>query len=258
MISSKRIVMNKKIQAIILAGGKGTRLAPLTDNCPKSIIPIHGKPMIYYVLEHLKRHGITRVAIAVAHLGEMIIKELGNGTVFGLDISYIIEPEPMGTGGWSQLVDWNMLDDHFLVVNSDNLFWIDVGAFLQRNKELNAVATIAAIEIDADMHGEYELCLHDKDKRRLVNYVDRKECKPYLQINPKVFVSSGWYVMTLQIARIIPKNNIISNEADIWPALNKSGKTLGFYHALEPWFDSGTHDRLNLVTQFVHDHPELL
>lgn len=249
--------MLNKIQAIVLAGGKGTRLAPLTDNLPKSIIPIEGKPMMVYVLEHLKRHGITNVVVAVAHLGNMIEELLGDGSSFGMNISYIYEPEPMGTGGWSQLINWDGLDDHFLVLNSDNLFWIDVQAFLNRNRELGASATIAAIEIDADKHMEYELCLHDKEKHRLINYVDRTECKPYLEINPKVFVSSGWYIMTPQVKDLIPKQNPISNEADIWPLLNKSGQDLGFYHATEPWFDSGTHARLETVAEFIRNNPDL-
>jgi len=250
--------MQDKIQAIVLAGGKGTRLAPLTDHCPKSIVPVAGKPMIRYVLEHLKRHGITRVSVAIAHLGDMIVSELKDGGSLGMDISYIVESSPMGTGGWSQLVNWNDLDDHFLVLNSDNLFWIDVQAFLKRNCELDAIASIAAIEIDADRHGEYELCLHDKTRSRLVNYVDRSECKPYLAVNQKVFVSSGWYVMTPAIRPLILKKFPISNEADIWPALNANGKTLGFYHAQEPWFDSGTHDRLARVEKFILEHPEFL
>ncbi len=249
--------MSDKIQAIVLAGGKGIRLAPLTENCPKSIVPINGKPMMVYVLEHLKRHGITNVVVAVAHLGHMIEDLLGDGSDLGMKISYIREPEPMGTGGWSQLIDWNDLDDHFLVLNSDNLFWIDVKAFLNRNRDLDALATIAAIEIDADKHGEYELCLHDKNRRRLINYVDRKECKPFLEINPKVFVSSGWYIMTPKVRDLIPDQNPISNEADIWPLLNKSGQDLGFYHATEPWFDSGTLARLERVAEFIKNNPDL-
>ncbi|PJE75408.1 hypothetical protein COV03_00155, partial [Candidatus Uhrbacteria bacterium CG10_big_fil_rev_8_21_14_0_10_41_26] len=248
---------SNKIQAIVLAGGKGTRLAPLTDNCPKSIVPVNGKPMMVYVLEHLKKHGITNVAVAVSHLGQMIEDLLGDGSDFGMQISYVREPEPMGTGGWSQLINWNDLDDHFLVLNSDNLFWIDVEAFMNRNRELNATATIAAIEIDADKYLEYELCLHDKEKRRLINYVDRTECKPYLQVNSKVFVSSGWYVMTPKVKDLIPRQNPISNEADIWPLLDKSDKDLGFYHATEPWFDSGTHERLERVAEFIKNNPDL-
>ncbi len=243
--------MNQKIQAVILAGGKGTRLAPLTDNLPKPLVPIAGKPMIYYVLEHLRKFGILNVAISIAHLGNMIVDELGDGARLGMNIEYLQEPEPMGTGGWSLLIDWKKLDDQFLVLNADNLFWIDIKKLLSRNQAEGAVATIAGIEIEADKHKAYELCLPNKTKTRLIDYVDRDSSAPYLQNNKTVFVSSGWYVMTPAVSEFVPNKSPVSNETDIWPALNSAGKTLGFYAAQEPWFDSGTHERLRRVENFI-------
>jgi NDP-sugar pyrophosphorylase family protein len=246
--------MNGKIQAILLAGGRGTRLAPLTDNCPKPMVRIHGKPMIEYVLNHLKKYGITRVAIAVAHMGEQIEEYFGNGKDFGIEISYLREPEPMGTGGWTQLVNWEDLDEKFIVANADNLFWIDLDELLSRHKESEGISTIAAIEIPVDKHAAYEVLLSDEDKQKLVDYIDRSACVQYLLNNDTIFVSSGWYVMTPKIKDLIPVKNPISNETDIWPILSKSGKNIGFYHATEPWFDSGTHDRLARVAQFIKDN----
>ncbi|MFH1611357.1 MAG: nucleotidyltransferase family protein [Patescibacteria group bacterium] len=246
--------MKRPIQAILLAGGKGTRLAPLTDNCPKPMVPIHGQPMIEYVLDHLKNHGITSVALAIAHMGDQIKNHFGDGSRFGMEISYLEEPEPMGTGGWTQLVDWDALDDNFIVANADNLFWIDIDRFLGRHKEVGGVATIAAIEIPVDKHASYEVLVHDSAKRQLVNYIDRKECESHLKDRDSIFVSSGWYVMTPQIKDLIPKQCPISNEVDVWPLLDKSEHDLGFYHATEPWFDSGTHERLKRVAKFIKEN----
>ncbi|MDP2631454.1 MAG: NDP-sugar synthase [Candidatus Uhrbacteria bacterium] len=249
--------MINKIQAVILAGGKGTRLAPLTDNLPKPLVPVANKAMILYVLEHLRRSNITNVSVATAHLGHMIEDLLGDGSSIGMQISYLREPEPMGTGGWTQLVDWDQLDDHFLVLNSDNLFWIDIDAFLNRHKETGASATIAAIEIPADKHGAYEILLPGTDGTTLLRYVDRSDSKPFLEASDNIFVSSGWYVMTPAIKDLIPAKNPISNETDVWPLIDKSDHDVGFYHATEPWFDSGTHERLARVAEFIQKNPDL-
>ncbi len=243
--------MSDKIQAIILAGGKGTRLAPLTDHVPKPLVPILGKPMMMYVLEHLKAAGISNVAISTAHLGHLIEETFGDGTALGMKLSYLREPEPMGTGGWTKLVNWNNLADRFLVVNADNLFWIDIVAFLQRHDETNAVATIAAIEIPSEIAVNYELLATNDDCTRLLAYVDRTKTDALRQAAPTVLISSGWYIMSPQVQSHVPDVMPISNEAHFWPALSQSGESLGLYHATEPWFDSGTHERLARVEAFL-------
>ncbi len=244
--------MKEKIQAIVLAGGKGTRLSPLTDNLPKPLVPIAGRPMMSYVLEHLKSAGITNIAIATAHLGHMIEETFGDGSAQGLQLSYLREPSPMGTGGWTKLVDWNKLADNFFVLNADNLFWIEVLKFLDRHRSLGAAATIAAIEIPSANALNYELLAPDDSRTQLVEYVDRNRGDE-LRKQPTVFVSSGWYVMTPAIRSHVPEDLPVSNEAHLWPSLAKCGRPLGFYHATEPWFDSGTHERLARVEAFVKD-----
>lgn len=244
-----------RIQAIILAGGKGTRLSPLTDNVPKPLVPILGKHMIRYVLEHLQRHGVTNVAISTAHLGHMIEEALGDGAELGMQISYLREPEPMGTGGWAKLVDWSRLDDRFLVVNADNLFWIDLEKFLARHAEVGGAATIAAMEIPSETAINYELLATDAERTRLTGYIDRKDAEPLRQAGPTVFINTGWYVMSPDVAKHIPDVLPLSNEVHIWPALAASGLPMGLYHATEPWFDSGTHERLARVEKFLNENP---
>jgi NDP-sugar pyrophosphorylase family protein len=248
--------MSGKIQAIVLAGGRGTRLAPLTDNLPKPLVEVRGEPIVLYVLEHLKKHGITNVALAVAHMGDMIQERFGDGSAMGMQISYLVEPEPMGTGGWTQLVDWEKLDDRFLVLNADNLFWIDLEAFLARHDEEGALVTIAAIEIPVDKAGAYEVLQHNDEKRKLLDYVKRDDAGPIIEANDSIHVSSGWYIMTPRVKELIPKQNPISNEFDIWPLLAKTDAVKGFYEANEPWFDSGTHERLAIIEKFLEDFPE--
>ncbi len=240
------------IQAILLAGGKGTRLAPLTDNLPKPLVQIHGKPMMQYVLEHLQRAGITNVAISVAHLGHMISDEFGDGSALGMNLSYLVEPEPMGTGGWTKLVNWDDLDENFIVANADNLFWIDVTSFLERHRSHGDIATIAGIELPSADIAKYEILRPDLDHTSLNAYVDRSQAEIELAGKETGFISSGWYVMNKGVRSFIVRSELpISNEVHIWPAISQSGRSIGFYHATEPWFDSGTHERLARVAAHV-------
>lgn len=212
--------------------------------------------MMVYVLEHLRRAGVTEVAVAVAHLGDMIERAFGDGSSMGMHITYLHEPEPMGTGGWAKLVDWDALDEQFLVLNADNLFWIDVPAFLARHAETNAVATLAAIELPSEAIMNYEILRPTEQKSTLDAWVDRSRTAEELTGKVSGFINSGWYVMTPRVRDFVTDVLPYSNETHLWPALAASDATVGFYHATEPWFDSGTHERLARVAAFLQSHPE--
>lgn len=239
------------IDAILLAGGKGTRLAPLTDNLPKPLVHIHGKPMMQYVLEHLRAAGIKNVAISVAHLGHMIQDEFGDGSKLGMNFTYLVEPTPMGTGGWTKLVDWSQLSDNFIVANADNLFWIDIPAFLKRHTEANGIATIAGMELPSAEIINYEILRTNDDRTRLSAYVDRTKSIEELEDKTHGFINTGWYVMNKNVQNVVDDVVPISNEVHLWPRIATSGEPVGFYHATEPWFDSGTHERLARVASFI-------
>lgn len=244
--------MSNKIQAVVLAGGKGTRLAPITDTIPKPLVPVKGKPICDYVLEHLKEAGITRVALSIAHMSDQIKEYYGDGSQIGMEISYVVEPQPMGTGGWTQLIDWEELEDEVLVLNADNIFWIDIEAFVKRHREVGGVATIAAVELPSEQMSAAELLLHSGSE--LMDYVDREDSEPYLKENDTVFISSGWYVLNPKKVRpFIEEKSPISMEQDVWPALAKGEEPIGFYPATEPWFDTGTHERLARIEQFLDE-----
>lgn len=249
-------LMSHRIQAIVLAGGKGTRLAPLTDNLPKPLVPVFGRPMLYYALDHLRRAGILDVAISIAHLGHMIEDAYGDGASIGMRITYLREPEPMGTGGWAKLVDWDALDEQFLVLNADNLFWIDVPSFFARNRDTSAAATIAATELSSASITAAELLLPSDDRTKLTAYIDRSASAPYIAASSSLFISSGWYVMTPRVREFVTDVLPYSNEMHLWPALASSGEAIGFYHETCPWFDTGTHERLKRVETFLKSHPE--
>ncbi|MBD3402375.1 NTP transferase domain-containing protein, partial [candidate division GN15 bacterium] len=112
------------MEAVILAGGQGTRLQPYTTVLPKPLVPIGERPIIEILLRHLQKCGVTRVVIAVNHLAHLITAVLGDGSRFGLEIEYSLENDPLSTVGPLRLV--NELPDDFLVINGDVLTDIDL------------------------------------------------------------------------------------------------------------------------------------
>ncbi len=218
-----RDVSSMKIQAIILAGGKGTRLAPLTDTIPKPLVRVADKPILDHVLAWLKRYGVTRVALSIAHMADQIQAEYGDGSSRGMEISYLVEPTPMGTAGWTKLVDFDALENRFLVLNADNIFYLDLDRFLVRHQEVGGIATIAAVKIPSKTVSGAEALVANGDKTRLDRYVDREDSGPLLEANDSIYVSSGWYVMTPSVRDFIPEQEMVSMEKDLWPALARNG-----------------------------------
>ena len=134
------------MKAIVLAGGKGRRLAPYTKILPKPLMPIGDMPILEVILRQMKIAGIDEVVLTVGHLSELMRAFFQNGEQFGLKISYSYEDKPLGTAGPIALIDG--LDESFLVTNGDVLTTLRFGELLRFHKEQNAAATIAAHQRD--------------------------------------------------------------------------------------------------------------
>lgn len=130
------------IKAMILAAGLGTRLKPITDQTPKALIPVAGRPLIYYPIALLKKYGIREIAINLHHLGELIKKELGDGSQLGISITYSYEEEILGTGGGIRQLAPFFGDQAFFVINADILIDTDLGAIAAFHAKHQALATL--------------------------------------------------------------------------------------------------------------------
>ena len=130
------------MKAVILAGGKGTRLKPYTIVFPKPLMPVGDKPILEIIIEQLKNYGLTDIIISVGYLGELITNYFGNGQRFGANISYIKEDRPLGTAGGLSLLNCE-LKDTFLMVNGDTLTSLNFSEFITYHKQRQAIATIA-------------------------------------------------------------------------------------------------------------------
>src|SRR5688572_8210859 len=132
------------MQALILAGGKGTRLRPLTVYTPKPIVPVINRPFLLYQIDILKKAGITDVTLSLSYQPDKIELLLGNGSEFGVNLRYITEPSPMGTGGAYKFAE-DALRETTVILNGDILTDIDIGTVLDLHMEKEAAATITLV-----------------------------------------------------------------------------------------------------------------
>lgn len=200
--------------AIILCGGKGTRLYPLTFEVPKPMLPIKGKPVLEHQINFLKSQGVKNIILAIGYLGEQIIHHFGNGSQFGLNIEYIFD-ECQGTGGALRELKKYKFDSPVFVMNGDTLFDVD---FKDMKKHHNQKITIAVAEVD------------NPDRFGVV-----KDGQIQEKIKVKRgLVSVGLYIINPEVFDIIPEG-FCSLEKDIFPQLKQ-----GFYQYKGQWYDMGT------------------
>jgi mannose-1-phosphate guanylyltransferase len=141
------------MQAVILVGGEGTRLRPLTSRIAKPIVTLVDRPFIAFMLEWLRAHGVTDVVLSCGFQAGGVRAELGDGRRYGVRLRYVEEPEPLGTGGALKYAE-ELLEERFLVCNGDILTDIDLGAQLDQHGHTGAAATLALIAVaDASAYG---------------------------------------------------------------------------------------------------------
>jgi len=135
------------MKAVILVGGKGTRLLPLTCNTPKAIVPILNRPFLEHLLGYLKEHGVTDAILAMGYLPDPIQSCLGDGTQLGVRLTYLVEESPLGTAGAVKNAE-SYLNGPFLVLNGDIITKIDLTAMVKRHKEVKPKVSIALTPVD--------------------------------------------------------------------------------------------------------------
>src|ERR671939_1889768 len=135
------------MQTLILAGGEGTRMGALTATLPKPVLRLVDRPFIAFMLEWLRRHGVDDVVMSCGHLASGVRNVLGDGSAFGIQLRYVEEPRPLGTGGALKYAE-ALLDDRFLMLNGDVLTDLDIAAQIDQHERTGARATIALTPVE--------------------------------------------------------------------------------------------------------------
>ncbi len=223
------------MRAIILAGGKGTRLLPYTTVIPKPLMPVGERPILEVIIRQLKHNGFSQVTMAVGYLAELVEAYFRDGKKYGVEIDYSREDKPLGTIGALSLIDG--LDKTFLVMNGDVLTNLDYDQLVTFHNENNAVATIATYnkEVKIDL-GVLEM----DESFELKNYLE----KPTLRYH----VSMGIYVFEPEILELIEPNGYL-DFPDLVLSLIKAGKKVFAFPFDGYWLDIGRHEDYELAQE---------
>ncbi|MDD5086309.1 MAG: nucleotidyltransferase family protein [Candidatus Nanoarchaeia archaeon] len=215
-------------KAVILAGGKGTRLRPITYEIPKALIPVHGKTLTEHLFDLFKNYEIKDVTMAVGHMKDKIRDYFNDGSKFGLRIKYIEENEPLGTAGPIKLGK-KLFKESFIVSNGDELKDINIEEMYRFHKENNALATIALTTVDdPSKYGVARL-----SGSRILEFVE----KPKKEKAPSNLISSGFYIIEPEVIELIP-DGFAMFEKDVFPKLAEMGRLYGYPFSGQ-WFDTG-------------------
>lgn len=220
-------------QAVILASGKGVKMRPFTYEIPKPLIPVNGKPLLEHGITLLRNHGIKNIIITVSHLAEKIEKHFKDGSKYGVNIKYVHEKKPTGTGGALRAAHQHLSDAPFIMLYSDVLLDLDLSEFTQVHTNTKAaIGTLALTSVaDPSAYGAVKL-----RGSRIVEFSE----KPVISNDVSRLVFAGYAVFKPAVFDFLTKKRgQLSLEQDIFPKLIKQGH-LYAYPFEGQWFDVST------------------
>lgn len=219
------------MQALILAGGEGTRLRPLTSTIPKPVVPLVDRPFISYMLDWLQGHGVDEAILSCGFMAGGVRKVLGDGSALGVRLRYLEEPRPLGTGGALKFAE-ELLDERFFMLNGDILTDIDLTAQLQQHERTGARVTLGLVGVEDP--SAYGLVRRHEDGS--VSEFVEKPSSDEIDTN---LVNAGAYIIERGVLdELAPSGTKLSIERDVFPKL--VGRGLYGYPAAGYWLDIGT------------------
>lgn len=237
------------MKALLLAGGKGTRLKPLTNNLPKPMVPILGEPLLKRTICNLQEFGINEIIISICYQPEEINSYFGDGKDLGIKIRYIQEDIPLGTGGAVKNAQ-SYLDSTFMVLNSDIVTNINITDLIKHHRTKNGIATIALTSVkDPSQYGVVDI----ED-----GYITAFKEKPRPHEITSNLINAGIYVFEPEIFDLIPDNQIVSIEKDIYPWLILNNMKLAGYFDSYYWIDIGTPEKYMQVHYDIFNNKDVL
>lgn len=219
------------MKAVIMAGGKGTRLNPLTWNLPKPMVPLLDRPCMEYIIDLLKRHGITDIAVTIQYLPQTIKNYFGDGADYDVQLHYFEEETPMGTAGSVKNAE-DFLDDTFVVVSGDALTDFDLSQAIDFHTARQAMSTLVLTQVDVP--SEFGIVGTNRDGR-ITRFLEKPS-------RSEVFtntVNTGIYVMEPEVLSFFQRGQVFDFSKDLFPLLMKKNHPLYGYVADGYWSDIG-------------------
>lgn len=227
------------MQAVIMGGGLGTRLRPLTFEIPKSMVPVNGKPFLEHQVNHLKESGIKKFLFCIGYLGEQIEEYFGDGERFGVSIQYSVEDKPLGTGGALKNAE-DKLEEDFVLVNGDTYNPIDIKEVVEfyNTKEKKGLVVLydnheKIVENNISLGEDGLITAYDKESSAGMTHVD-----------------AGVYVFNKSVLSLIPKDKKVSLETEIFQQLIRQKELVG-YATGHRFYDIGTLKRFKKIEEVL-------
>jgi mannose-1-phosphate guanylyltransferase len=238
-------------KAILLVGGKGTRLAPLTNNTPKPMLKVAGKPVTEHQIVKAREAGITEIVLATSYMAEVFEPYFGDGSRFGISIAYAVEGSPLGTGGAIANAATQLdlgSDESVVIFNGDVLSGHDLQA--QMSLHLNRQADVTLYLTKVDDPRAYG-CVPLDSEGRVLEFLEKME-------NPKAdTINAGCYIFNSRSLSMIPTNEVVSVERETFPSLLAQNFSIFGYHDNTYWIDMGTPQSFIKASADLVLHPEL-
>ncbi len=223
--------MTSDVDAVVLVGGQGTRLRPLTLSAPKPMLPTAGVPFLEHLLSRIRAIGIEHVVLGTSYKAETFTEYFGDGSAFGLDIEYLVEKEPLGTGGGIRNVAPALRGGTVMVFNGDILSGVDLGGLLDTHATNNADVTLHLVKVpDPRAFGS----VPTDASGRVQAFLEKTDNPPTDQIN------AGCYVFKREVVEAIPAGRVVSVERETFPGLLDSGARVFGHVDTSYWLDLGT------------------
>ena len=221
------------MRAVVMAGGEGSRLRPLTSQRPKPLVPVAGRPIMEHILLLLRRHQVREVVATVQYLGAYIRNYFGDGSEQGVNLSYSVEDTPLGTAGSVKLAE-DQLRETFVVISGDALTDIDLGAAVRFHRQRQSMATIVLKPVPNPL--EYGVVVADEEGR-----VQRFLEKPSWGEVFSDLANTGIYVLDPAVFEYFKGGEVTDWSGDVFPKLLKEGEPVFGWVADGYWEDVGSH-----------------
>jgi mannose-1-phosphate guanylyltransferase/phosphomannomutase len=223
------------VKAVVMAGGEGTRLRPMTANQPKPMLPVVNRPIMEHVLRLLRRHGLTETVVTVQFLASIVRNYFGDGEDFGMSLQYATEETPLGTAGSVKNAEDALRDGPFLVISGDALTDIDLSGLIKFHQDNGALVTVALARVPDPL--EFGIVILDEDGK-----IQRFLEKPTWGQVFSDTVNTGIYVMEPEVLQHVPAGQVVDWSADVFPKLLENGAPLYGWIADGYWEDVGSHE----------------
>lgn len=222
---------DKVTQTVIMVGGKGTRLRPLTETCPKPILPVLDKPCLMYLIENIASAGIDEIILACGYRSDQLVDTIGDGSNLGIKITYSFEDEPLGTAGAIKMIE-DDLHDTFVAINGDVFSRIDVSEVVREHFSSGAAVTISLTEVENPC--EYGIARVEDDGR-----ISEFKEKPKPEEVFSNLINAGIYVVQKEVLKYVPGSGQYDFSKELVPDLMEKSYRIQGYRYKGPWLDVG-------------------